>query len=297
MVTGVLVVNKSSGMTSHDVVNSVRRLFNLRRVGHTGTLDPFATGVLVLLLGSATRLSPYMSNAEKSYRAVFRFGIETSTYDIEGAMTAIKPVNLELGAIKAVLADFQGTIPQIPPMYSAVKIDGQKLYDLARQGRTITRAPRDVTIAHTSIVSWFPPDLTLDIVCSAGTYVRSLAHDVGQKLGCGAHVLALTRTANHGFILAQSHTLKELDDLKKNKHLMDVVLPPSAALNPMPGVTLTPSQVTAVRYGQQVQLFTEESTPAVQAFDDRRNLIAILIPVKKEYWQPKVVLPPDIAQR
>ena len=154
MINGVLIVNKSTGMTSHDVVNIVRRLFNTRRVGHTGTLDPMATGVLVMLLGPATRLSQYMTHDEKRYTGTIRLGVETSTYDADGDTITTHPVETDLAMINKIVTSFQGDIMQIPPMYSAIKVRGQKLYNLARQGKTIEREPRKISIHHIDILDW-----------------------------------------------------------------------------------------------------------------------------------------------
>ena len=291
MVSGVLIVNKPSGMTSHDVVNSVRRLFHTRRVGHTGTLDPMATGVLVMLLGSATRLSQYMFNDEKRYQGTIRLGLETSTYDAEGEVVAVKPVDVGFVEIQTAVTRFQGKHAQIPPMYSAIKVHGQKLYNLARQGKTIERQPRSVTIHHIEVLAWHPPDLVLDVVCSAGTYIRSLAHDIGEALGCGAHLRVLTRTASHGFTLAESRTLDKLNVLAQEGDLMQILLPPRAALGQTAAVTLTPAQVTAVRYGQKIALVPEEQVTVLQALDSHSDLVAVLIPAENSYWRPKVVMP------
>lgn len=294
---GILIVNKSSGMTSHDVVNSVRRLFGTRRVGHTGTLDPIATGVLVLLLGSATRLAQFMAHDDKRYRGTIRMGIETSTYDADGEVVAVKPVEVGLEAIQAAVAGFRGDIQQIPPMYSALKVHGQKLYSLARQGITIEREPRAVTIYHSEVLAWQPPDLILDVQCSAGTYIRSLAHDVGEALGCGAHLRALTRTASHGFTLAESHTLDALNALSQEGRLINTLLSPRVALGQAPAVTLTRAQVTAVRHGQSIALPEVEEAQVLQVVDQQGDLVAVMIPADNGDWRPKVVIPAETADQ
>jgi tRNA pseudouridine55 synthase len=291
MVNGVLGINKSSGMTSHDVVNSVRRLFNIRRVGHTGTLDPLATGVLVLLLGSATRLSQFMVHDKKHYRGIIRLGIETTTYDADGEVVSVNPVDAGYEEITSAIASFQGELAQVPPMYSAIKIKGQKLYNLARQGKTIERQPRPVTIHHIQVQSWHPPDLVLDVVCSAGTYIRSLAHDIGQVLGCGGYLQALTRTSSHGFILAECHSLEQLNELKNDGDLMQALLPPRTALRKIPLVHLTSEQIKAVRFGQRISLPVKYKGTVLQALDNADVLVGVLIPVDDTYWRPKVVMP------
>jgi tRNA pseudouridine55 synthase len=291
MVNGVLGINKPSGMTSHDVVNRVRKLFDIRRVGHTGTLDPLATGVLVLLLGSATRLSQFMIHDKKHYRGTIRLGIETSSYDADGEVVSVNPVNTGYEEIVSVVSEFQGELAQIPPMYSAIKVNGQKLYNLARQGKIIERQPRPVTIHHIQVQSWHPPDLVLDVVCSAGTYIRSLAHDIGQTLGCGAYLRALSRSSSHGFILDECHSLERLGELKKAGDLMQALLPPRTAICKMPVVYLTPEQVKAVRFGQKIIPAGQHEGVVLQALDNSDGLVAVLIPVDDNYWRPKVVMP------
>lgn len=295
MANGVLIINKPAGMTSHDVVNRVRRLFDIRRVGHTGTLDPMATGVLVLLLGPATRLSQFMVRDDKRYHGTIRLGLETSTYDADGEVIAVKPVDVGFDQIQAVVSSFQGELAQIPPMYSAIKVKGQKLYNLARQGKTIKREPRRVTIHHIEVLAWQPPDLVLDVICSAGTYVRSLAHDIGEVLGCGAYLRTLTRTTSHEFTLGESHTLDELSKLKHEGDLMHKLLPPSAALGLMPVVNLTHAQVKAVCYGQKISLEVGDQEKVIQALDSLGHLVAVMIHVEKDYWRPKVVMPTQDA--
>jgi tRNA pseudouridine55 synthase len=207
---GVLNIDKPGGMTSHDVVNRMRRLTGIRRIGHTGTLDPLATGVLLLCIGRATRLSEYLIGQNKRYEATIRLGQETNTYDAEGEIVAEMPVTVDEEAIQAALSHYRGPISQVPPMFSAVKKDGQPLYKLARQGVEIDRPSREVTIYQLALLEWTPPDLHLDITCSSGTYIRSLAHDLGQLLGCGGHIIALRRPAVGHFLIEQAAPLDEL---------------------------------------------------------------------------------------
>ena len=209
---GIIVINKGEGLTSHDVVARVRRLARQKRVGHAGTLDPAATGVLPVLLGQATRVAEYLSESGKAYRALIRFGVETNTYDREGEVTRTAPTEgLTLEDITAVLPAFLGEQEQLPPIYSAIKRDGRPLYALARAGEAVVVEPRRVRIDTLRIVAWTPPDLTLDVECGKGTYIRSLAHDLGQRLGPGAHLAALTRTRSGPFTLEQAITLEALE--------------------------------------------------------------------------------------
>lgn len=295
---GVLNINKPYRKSSHDVVQSVRRIMDIRRVGHTGTLDPLATGVLVILVGPATRLTQFIVGADKVYHAVIRLGVTTTTYDEEGEVASRAPAsvmdNVDRAAIEAALPAFEGEIAQVPPMYSAVRVQGRRLYELAREGQEVERAPRRVTIYRLEIASYEAPDLTLDLRCSSGTYVRSLAHDLGQTLGCGAYLRDLTRTAVGPFRLEESHTLDQLHALAQEQRLDEALRPPQAALYDMPGVQLTPAQERAVRYGQSIALPpTPERAEAshLQAEDAEGRLVAVLIPVDEGRWRPTLVLP------
>lgn len=290
---GFLLINKPSGMTSHDVVNAVRRMAAIRRVGHAGTLDPMATGVLVLALGAATRLVQFIDNSDKTYRATLRLGETTTTYDADGDLVERRPVTVNQADVEMALAGFRGDIAQIPPMYSAVKVKGQKLYKLARQGKEIERAARPVTIHRLDVLDWAPPDLTIEVVCSAGTYIRSLAHDLGQTLGCGAHLTALTRTAAGDFRLEDSHTLEALDALAQAGRLAEVLLPPETALAALPVIVLTPEQEQAVRFGQTITLDSAPDAALAQACDAAGRLVAVMLPVEMGVWRPKLVLSAD----
>jgi tRNA pseudouridine55 synthase len=208
---GIFAIHKATGMTSHDVVARVRRLTCQKRVGHAGTLDPAADGVLPVCLGQATRVVEYLSERGKAYRATIRFGVVTATYDTEGQVIREAPVVLTRDEIAAVLPAFHGEQQQVPPIYSAIKVGGRKLYELARAGESITPEPRAVRIDALTIVSWHSPDLVLDVACGKGTYIRSLAYDLGERLGPGAHLAALTRTRSGPFTLAQSVTLEALE--------------------------------------------------------------------------------------
>ena len=178
-VSGVLVVDKPVGMTSHDVVQQVRAGTHIRRAGHTGTLDPRASGVLVVLIGPAVRLSEYVSTSDKRYQAVLRFGITTSTYDTEGEITSRAPVDISYEELEETLNTFVGEFEQTPPIYSAIKVNGRKAYDYARDGETVDLEPRMITVHSIELLDWDPPEAVIDIHCSSGTYIRSLASDLG----------------------------------------------------------------------------------------------------------------------
>ncbi len=224
---GVLVVDKPQGWTSFDVVNKVRRLYGTRRVGHTGTLDPMATGVLVVLVGRAAKAAEYISAHEKSYRAVMRLGLTTDTEDTEGRVLSRSDSIPDADAVISAASGFCGDIMQTPPMYSALKVDGQKLCDLARKGKTVERHARAVTVrslvCEPSVGSC--DEYTLNVTCSAGTYIRTLCADIGARLGCGGVMSELRRLSVGGFTLDEAHTLEELEKLttdERNALLMPV---------------------------------------------------------------------------
>ncbi len=194
---GFLNIDKPLGLTSHDVVARVRRNLNVKKVGHAGTLDPLATGVLVVCVGAATRLSEYVMNTTKRYEALVHLGVETETYDAEGAIVAEQAVNhVTQTDVEQALTTFLGPIDQLPPIYSAIKQGGRKLYEIARAGETAELQPRHVTIYALDILDWQPPFVRIAVTCSAGTYIRSLAHDLGAALGVGGSLDGLTRTAS-----------------------------------------------------------------------------------------------------
>jgi len=210
---GILVVNKPSGITSHDVVDFIRRKFNIKRVGHAGTLDPMATGVLVMLLGKATTLSNTFTNDDKEYIAKIFFGKSTDTQDAQGKVIEEKNIdNLDIEDIKKALENFRGQISQIPPMVSAIKYRGKKLYQLARSGQTIAREPRKINISSIEILDFKFPELIFKVKCSKGTYVRTLCEDIGKALGVPSHMSSLVRNASGDFLLEDSKNLEEVDE-------------------------------------------------------------------------------------
>ncbi len=234
---GILVINKPSGMTSHDVVNRVRRLFGTRAVGHTGTLDPMATGVLVLLLGRAAKACEYAVAGKKRYTARLRLGIETDTEDTTGEIIRSREVNVSREEFDAVLPSFIGDIMQIPPMYSALKRDGKKLCDLAREGKVIEREARPITVFSIDAEQIDGTDYTLYVACSAGTYIRTLCADIGASLGCGGAMAALERTEACGYSLADAHTLDKLNEMTLDERL-SLLLPTETLFSSLPAIRL-----------------------------------------------------------
>jgi len=270
---GVLIIDKPAGITSHDVVARVRRIINERRVGHTGTLDPFATGVLVVLVGRATRLAQFLTGAEKEYEATVRLGYATDTGDLtgqrieDGSDSNVR--QYDESKIEAALAGLRGEIEQVPPMYSAKKIQGRKLYELARRGEEVERKVSRVTIheletmlTDNALIAKNPDgtaDLRLRVVCSAGTYVRYLAEVLGQRLGTHAHLSALRRTRAGDFNIVDAITLDNLQEKAHHQTIATKLLTPNAALSRLAFVHLNPADAHRTLHGMQVDVETSVS--------------------------------------
>lgn len=250
MIDGFLVVDKPSGITSHDVVSILRRTLHQKKVGHTGTLDPFATGVLPIALGEGTKAIPFLDESIKEYQAVMRIGISTDTLDLTGNILNSRDwssVTPEM--VCSVIADFTGSILQIPPMFSALKRDGVPLYKLARRGETVERKERSVEIHSLVIDRISLPEIAFTVRCSRGTYVRSLADDIGESLGVGAHLTALRRTASGDFSLTDSLTLDELSSSSLDNLLQNRIIPVRKALSWLPEFQLTDAGSRRIRNG------------------------------------------------
>jgi len=274
-VDGVLVCDKPAGMTSHDVVARVRRLAGQRRVGHGGTLDPPATGVLVLALGRATRLLPFLPTEPKRYLATVAFGAETDTLDAAGAVTATADASgVDEAGLRAALAGFLGPQLQVPPMVSAIKVGGERLYAKARRGEQVERAPRPIVIHELGLLGFTPgerPGATIEVACSGGTYVRSLAADLGRALGTLAHLASLRRTAVGRFTERDARTL---DDLAGPGELASAVLDPAAAMDPAAVRALTPDEAAALATGRTLDP-TGRGDPVAAVAPDGR-LVAVI---------------------
>jgi tRNA pseudouridine55 synthase len=271
---GFLNINKSQGMTSHDVVAKVRRGLKVKKVGHAGTLDPMATGVLVICLGAATRLSEYVMQSTKQYHARIRLGETTDTYDAEGEIQLVRDtayVTRE-DALSA-LGAFQGEIRQVPPMYSAIKLGGRKLYDLARAGETVEREARTVQINSLQLGDWSPPEFTLDVRCSPGTYIRSLAYDLGEALGVGAHLTGLVRAASGYFKLENAVTL---DTLLTDENWQSQIIPPQVALSAWPSIQLDAVDADHILHGRMVSVADKNLSGLAFAYGTSGELIAIV---------------------
>lgn len=290
--TGVLVIDKPQGLTSHDVVAEVRRLTGEHRVGHAGTLDPLATGVLLVCLGQATRLTEYLAEGRKSYRATIHLGVSTETWDAEGRVLERRACDqLTAEALQEALTPFVGMIWQTPPMYSALKRNGQPLYRLARRGVEVERAPRQVEIYALRLLAWQPPQLTIEVDCSKGTYMRSLAHDLGERLGVGAHLAGLARLAVGPFRLEDAVGLERLRELSAAGRWRTHLLSMAAAMRHLPGVTLADDLAQRILLGQAVELPPAEDDQPHCAYDRQGRLLAILRYNRtKGAWQPHKVL-------
>ena len=213
---GIIIIDKPQEWTSNDVVSRLRRVFNTRRIGHGGTLDPMATGVLPVFVGRATRGVEFFEHAEKVYETTIRFGLTTDTEDITGKTLTECEVSLTREDLEAVLPRFRGDILQIPPMYSAIKVNGQKLYDLARKGREVERQPRPITIHELQLLEFAGNEARLRVRCSKGTYIRTLCHDIGQKLGVGGTLAALRRTRRGKFNISDAITIEKIKEMDQN---------------------------------------------------------------------------------
>lgn len=251
-IDGMLLLDKSPGMTSNDAVQRIKRLLQARKVGHTGSLDPIATGLLPICLGEATKLSSFLLNTDKRYRVLVRLGQTTSTGDVEGAVLEQKPVPILTEAlIENVLERFRGAISQVPPMHSALKHQGARLYELARKGIEVQRPARQIHIYELKLIEFGPQHLDLDVHCSKGTYIRSLAEDIGALLGCGGHVERLRRTAVGNFSIAQAVGFEQLEALPDEARLARL-LPLERIVAELPAVTLGEEPAFFLRRGQPV---------------------------------------------
>ena len=293
---GLLVIDKPSGITSHDVVDRLRRIAGERSIGHLGTLDPMATGVLPLLVGRFTRLAQFFSSAEKSYTGAIRFGFATDTYDADGEAQGpdLWPdfaASVTLEKVRAVAAPFRGETEQAPPPFSAKKIAGTPAHKLARAGKPVELKPSKVSIASFEVVSLAGPEAGFSIDISAGGYVRSVAHEMGKLLGCGAHLTRLRRTRAGPFTLDQAHTFAELEPLAGNIGALEgLCIHPRTLLAEMPSVTADEQALGRLRNGAQANLPEFSRAPLVKVFAGQRDLVAIARRVVGTLFQPVVVM-------
>jgi len=275
-VNGVLLLNKPVGITSNAALQTAKRLFQAEKAGHTGTLDPFANGLLPLCLGEATKFSQYLLDADKTYRAVMQLGVTTTTGDPEGEVLDTKPVNVTRTDLNAAIARFIGTIEQTPPMYSALKHQGKPLYEYARAGIEIERKSRSIHIRAIELCALDGSQATINVRCSAGTYIRTLAEDIGKTLGCGAHLTELTRTASGGFQLDQAvnlATLENSDTIARDQ----LLLPVDGLVTYLPRIELNDTESAALLKGQrQILSAYTQLTGLVRAYDSQHRFLGLV---------------------
>lgn len=291
LVSGVLVVDKPVGLTSHDVVQIIRRGTGIRRAGHTGTLDPRASGVLVVLLGPAVRLSEYVSASDKRYQATIELGGSTETYDAEGEVSqkSDEPVDVTEEEFSELLKGYIGEIEQVPPPFSAVKVKGKKAYEKARAGEEVELEPRMINVFSLEVLEWELPEVVIDVYCSSGTYVRSLAHDLGEALGVGAHLVGLRRTKSGQFTLRHAMSLRALRESFDAGDWAQYLIPAAEALGDWFTIELDGDQLEKVRNGHRIPVEGDE-TGWARALSEQGDLVALLeVDEESGEWHPRKV--------
>ena len=274
-VHGVVLLDKPAGVSSNQALQQVRRLFDARKAGHTGSLDPFATGLLPICLGEATKTAGFLIDTDKRYRAVAHLGRRTDTGDVDGEVISERAVPaLDEASIGAAMAALTGPIEQVPPMYSALKRDGQRLYEMARRGETVERAPRPVTIHELTLVRYEAPQLEFDVHCSKGTYVRVLAEDLAERLGTDAHLISLRRLSV-GVFEGPMHTLEEIEQAAAAGRAAELLLPVDAGLAGWPRVDLPAEKAEAFGHGNPVTTAANEASGPVRVYADNGGLLGL----------------------
>jgi len=293
-VDGILNTIKPAGKSSFAMISLIRRLSGERRVGHAGTLDKAASGVLPVCLGKATRVVEFLAKTHKIYRANIKLGVVTDTYDHAGNITEEKDCfNIEREQVERLLPSFVGNIEQVPPMYSAIKRDGMRLHQLARAGFEVERRPRKIDIYSIDLLDWQPPFFVIDVECGKGTYIRSLAYDIGQALGCGAHLFSLVRLKNGIFDIAEGLTVEQLDDAFNGGYWQDVLHPMDSVLVHMPAAVVDSHMEKEIRNGVSVDLNVEKDSDLdwCRAYSEGGELIALLrYKSSMDRWHPQKVL-------
>jgi len=288
---GVLIIDKPAGFTSHDVVARVRRILGQRPVGHLGTLDPLATGVLPLVIGNMTRLAQFYLASEKSYEGVIRFGFATDTYDADGEMVGEKQEpSLTTERVRDLAGKFLGTIDQIPPPFSAKKINGVPAYKLARKKKDVSLHPVQVEIQQFDISKLEDSRAHFAARVASGTYLRSIAHEMGQLAGCGAHLESLRRTSVAEFELNDAHTLADVEQAVQGGEVENILVHPRKLLPSLPSVTATDEIAAKIRHGMAVNLAEFSRAREVKVFSGQRQLIAITTRVAGTLFHPRIVL-------
>lgn len=276
-VNGILLLDKPVGITSNLALQKVKRLFGAQKAGHTGSLDPLASGMLPICLGEATKFSQFLLDSDKHYRTVGRLGIKTTTADADGEVVESKPVNIGRAEIEALLPRFRGEIRQVPSMYSALKHEGRPLYELARAGETVEREARAVTIHRLELTDFASPDMSLDVVCSKGTYIRNLVEDMGEALGCGAHVAVLRRLDVNDFPAEAMVSWERLEQAAEQGYeaLDALLLPMDAGIQSFPAVTMGESMSFYFRQGQPVRVRNAPLNGWVRCYDESGEFLGM----------------------
>ena len=287
---GVVIIDKPPGLTSHDVVNRVRQILGQRAVGHLGTLDPAATGVLPIVFGSLTRLAQFYLHSEKTYEGVIRFGFATDTYDADGEPTTpLQDVQLNTGEMRGLAAQFQGAIEQMPPPFSAKKIAGIPAYKLARKHKEVVLKPVQVEIKEFEILDTTDDQANFRVRVTSGTYIRSVAHAMGQGLGCGAHLASLRRTAVAEFVIEDAHSLPALETAQQQGIVESLFVHPRKLIPGFPSVTANDESAALIRSGRAVNLPEMSRAPQVKVFYGQRDLIAIANRIAGTLFHPAIV--------
>ncbi len=290
--SGFIIIDKPSGATSFSMVSLVRRLTGVRRVGHAGTLDPLASGVLPVAFGHATRLIEYLDDDLKVYRAGVRLGAATDTYDAEGRVTATGDASRVTAAdVEAALAAFAGDIEQTPPLYSALKVAGRPLYRYAREGAEVEVAPRRVHVERIDLLRFEGELAEIEVRCGKGTYIRSIAHDLGAALGCGAHLAALERTRSGGFGIEEAHAPEELADLAGEGRLDEAALAPDRAVERRPAAILGAGRSADARIGRDVAFEAAAGVELCRAYSVEGAFLGVLKRAGDARWHPEKVIP------
>jgi len=308
MITGFLLIDKAKGPTSHDVVQAVRRITGERRVGHTGTLDPFATGLLPICLGRATRLARFLSASIKTYSALVRFGFATDTYDATGRRMGLEStVSLDQEAFAPLLASFVGKQGQVPPPFAAKKVQGRRMYQMARAGIRVEPKPVEVVIRRIDLLGVDGSRATIDVEVEAGTYIRSLAHDLGQRLGCGAHLEELRRTDVGPHNIERALSLEKLETLNQSGYLEDALMTPADALSELPWIHLSGEERHKICHGRRISISVDETSrnlprleegQSVRLMESGGGLVAVgIVTDGLETIHPLVVLQPGSSNQ
>lgn len=277
-IDGVFLLDKPQGMSSNDIMQKVKRVFQANKAGHTGALDPLATGMLPICLGEATKFSQFLLDADKRYVVTAKLGERTDTSDAEGQVVETRPVNVEISQILTALEQFRGDILQVPTMFSALKHNGKPLYEYARAGITVEREARPITIFGINFIEYQAPSLTLEVHCSKGTYIRTLVDDLGEVLGCGAHVTVLRRTAVADYPTEKMMTWDALQALAEQGDLDQHLLPIDTAVSKLPALKLNAEQSKGIGFGQRVKFANEAKLRGqVRLFSDKNIFLGVAL--------------------